>query len=40
MASLTAAILRGAGIIRVHDVKAAVESVTVADAIRQRSANV
>ncbi len=40
MATITAAILRGAGIVRVHDVKAAVESVTVADAIRQRSANV
>jgi dihydropteroate synthase len=33
MASITAAILRGAHIIRVHDVKAAVETVSIADAI-------
>jgi dihydropteroate synthase len=35
MASVTAAILRGAHIVRVHDVKAAVETARVADAIRQ-----
>ena len=40
MATITAAILRGARIVRVHDVKAALEAVKVADAIRQRSANV
>ena len=34
LASITAAILRGAHIIRVHDVKPAVEAVKVADAIR------
>jgi dihydropteroate synthase len=34
MATITAAILRGAHIVRVHDVKAAVESVRVADAIK------
>ncbi|MCM3902868.1 MAG: dihydropteroate synthase [Pyrinomonadaceae bacterium] len=33
MASITAAVLRGAHIVRVHDVKAAVETVRVADAI-------
>jgi len=38
MASVTAAILRGAHIVRVHDVKAAVEIVRVADAIRQVTA--
>jgi len=37
MASITAAILRGASIVRVHDVKAAVETARVADAIRQAS---
>ena len=35
LASLTAAVLRGAHIVRVHNVKAAVETVRVADAIRQ-----
>ena len=35
MASITAAILRGAHIVRVHDVKAAVETVRIADAIRK-----
>jgi dihydropteroate synthase len=39
MASITAAILRGAHIIRVHDVKAAVETARVADAIKPRSVN-
>lgn len=34
MATITAAVLRGAHIIRVHDVKAAVETVKIADAIR------
>jgi dihydropteroate synthase len=34
MASITAAILRGAHIVRAHDVKAAVETARVADAIR------
>ena len=34
MASITAAVLRGAHIIRVHDVKAAVETIRVADAIK------
>jgi len=34
MAAVTAAILRGAQIVRVHDVKAAVETARVADAIR------
>ncbi len=35
MASITAAVLRGAHIVRVHDVKATVASLRVADAIRQ-----
>jgi dihydropteroate synthase len=35
MASVTAAILKGASIVRVHDVRAAVETARVADAIRQ-----
>jgi dihydropteroate synthase len=35
MASITAAILRGAHIVRVHDVKAAVETVRVADGIKE-----
>jgi dihydropteroate synthase len=35
MASVTAAILRGADIIRVHEVKAAVETARVADAIKR-----
>ena len=34
MASVTAAVLNGASIVRVHDVRAAVETVRVADAIR------
>jgi dihydropteroate synthase len=35
MATVTAAVLRGAHIVRVHDVRAAVETVRLADAIRQ-----
>ena len=35
MASITAAVLHGAHVVRVHDVKAAVETVRVADAIRR-----
>jgi dihydropteroate synthase len=35
MATVTAAVLRGAHIVRVHDVRAAVETVRVADAIKQ-----
>jgi dihydropteroate synthase len=35
MASVTAAVLRGADIVRVHDVKAAVETVRVADEIKR-----
>jgi dihydropteroate synthase len=35
MASVTAAVLKGAHIVRVHDVRAAVETVRVADAIKQ-----
>jgi dihydropteroate synthase len=38
MASVTASVLRGAHIVRVHDVKAAVETVRVADAIKNRAA--
>jgi dihydropteroate synthase len=34
MASITAAVLRGADIVRVHDVKAAVETIRVTDAIK------
>jgi dihydropteroate synthase len=34
MASITIAVLKGAHIVRVHDVKAAVETVRVADAIK------
>jgi dihydropteroate synthase len=34
MASLTAALLKGAHIVRVHDIKAAVETARLADAIR------
>jgi dihydropteroate synthase len=34
MATVTAAVLRGAHIVRVHDVRAAVETARVADAIR------
>ncbi|MGI9166141.1 MAG: dihydropteroate synthase [Pyrinomonadaceae bacterium] len=37
MASIAAAVLRGAHIVRVHDVKAAVETVRVADAIKWAS---
>jgi dihydropteroate synthase len=35
MATVTAAVLRGASIVRVHDVRAAVETVRVADAIKK-----
>jgi dihydropteroate synthase len=35
MASVAAAVLRGASIVRVHDVRAAVETVRVADAIKK-----
>ena len=35
MATVTAAVLKGAHIVRVHDVRAAVETVRVADAIRR-----
>ena len=35
MASVTAAVLRGANIVRVHDVRATVETVRVADAIKR-----
>ncbi len=35
MASVTAAVLRGAHIVRVHDVRAAVETVRVADALKR-----
>lgn len=38
MATVTAAVLRGAHIVRVHDVKAAVETVRVADSIKNMSA--
>lgn len=38
MATVTAAVLRGAHIVRVHDVKAAVETVRVADAIKKAAA--
>jgi dihydropteroate synthase len=34
MATLTASVLGGAHIVRVHDVKAAVETVRVADALK------
>jgi dihydropteroate synthase len=37
MATVTAAILKGAAIVRVHDVRAAVETAKVADAIKQAS---
>ena len=37
MATVTAAVLRGAHIVRVHDVKAAVETVRIADAIKWAS---
>jgi dihydropteroate synthase len=37
MATVTASILRGAHIVRVHDVKTAVETVRVADAIKKES---
>jgi dihydropteroate synthase len=39
MATITAAVLRGAHIVRVHDVKAAVETVRVADAIKNVAAS-
>jgi len=39
MATVTAAVLRGAHIIRVHDVQAAVQTVRVADAIKQVMGN-
>jgi dihydropteroate synthase len=35
MATVTAAVLRGAAIVRVHDVRAAVETVRVADAVKE-----
>jgi dihydropteroate synthase len=35
LASITAAILHGAGIVRVHDVKATVETARIADATKQ-----
>ena len=35
MATITAAILRGAHIVRAHDVKAAVETARVADKIKR-----
>lgn len=38
MATVTAAVLRGAHIVRVHDVKAAVETVRIADALRNMRA--
>ncbi len=37
MASITAAVLRGTHIVRVHDVKAAAETVRIADAIKSAS---
>ena len=37
MATLTAAIFKGAHIVRVHDVKAAVETARLADAITKAS---
>jgi dihydropteroate synthase len=40
MATVTAAVLNGAHIVRVHDVRAAVETVRVADAIRSARAQV
>jgi dihydropteroate synthase len=39
LVTMTAAILKGAHIVRVHDVKAAVETVSVADALAKRSMN-
>lgn len=39
MATVTAAVLNGAHIVRVHDVRAAVETVRVADAIKQAQGN-
>jgi dihydropteroate synthase len=38
MASVTAAVLKGAHIVRVHDVRAAVETIRVADAIKRSAA--
>jgi dihydropteroate synthase len=37
MASVTASILNGAHVVRVHDVRACVETARVADAIRRES---
>src|SRR5262245_34724955 len=39
MASIAAAVMKGAHIVRVHDVKAAVETLRVIDAIRRNSGN-
>jgi dihydropteroate synthase len=39
MATMTAAILKGAHIVRVHDVRSAVESATIAEAIRNSNAS-
>jgi dihydropteroate synthase len=39
MATVTAAILRGAHVVRVHDVRAAVETARVADALRRAAGN-
>jgi dihydropteroate synthase len=39
MASLAAAVMKGANIVRVHDVRAAVETVRIIDAIRTNSQN-
>jgi dihydropteroate synthase len=40
MATVTATVLNGADIVRVHDVKAAVDTVRVAEAIRNIRADV
>jgi dihydropteroate synthase len=40
MATITAAILRGAHIVRVHDVKAAVETARVADAVKSAARSI
>jgi dihydropteroate synthase len=39
MASIAAAVMKGANIVRVHDVKAAIETVKVIDAILGKTAN-
>jgi dihydropteroate synthase len=39
MASVAAAVMKGANIVRVHDVKAAIETVKVIDAILGKTAN-